>query len=277
MTTTTHGTTSTSNGTTPDTNPNPTSTNPMPTTNTTTTNETTTSTSNGTAEAGASSNFGALAKAAIADLKGLATELPLDDAITKQAFAQLRVNNRVPLGVLSIAAQILNEAPALFPQFDAVEAQAALDYVTAMGPVATAASALATRLRRSVFKRRANAANQALALYAVLKGTARLPANVPMLDQVKEMGQLLTTHRKSRKTSVTKKETGQMVKVARTRKQAEVAQAEADQATAKAAAAHAVAAAQAEANEGSPSAAPPAASPAPSTPPTPAAPTTPTH
>ncbi len=208
-------------------------------------------------------DFGTPAKAAVADLKALASTLPIDDAIPPHALAQAQVSNRVPLEILSIAAAVLGEDPSQFPQFDAVLAQEALDYVDAMTPVATAARLLAARLTRSILKRRSAAAIQALALYAVLKGTARMPANERMRSQAQAMGQILQTKRRSRATTVTKKEMNQAVKAARLQKKADAAQAAADKAVQRANAARALAAAQAGAGGAAGPVTPPDAPPSP--------------
>jgi hypothetical protein len=174
------------------------------------------------------------ASSALATLKELASQLPIDDALPPQAARSAKALNRVPLEVLSIAASVLAEAPSQYPQFDATEAQAAVTFEQAMGPVAQAAQNLSDSLQKTVLKRRSAMATQALALYASLKANARLPQNEQSRTQVKAIGKLLTTSHKSRATSVTQRETAQYAKATKLQKKQQVAQAAADQASSKA-------------------------------------------
>lgn len=187
---------------------------------------------------------------ALASLKQLTGALPIDDAMPPKALAAAKVSNRVPVEVMSIAANILNDAPSQYPQFDATEAQAAVDYEQAMVPVAQAAQVLSTRITKSVLKRRSAMATQALALHAVMKGTARLPTNQQTRTQLKSMSKLLTTKRKSRATAVTKKDTAGVATVIRSQKKAQAAQAAVTAATGKAAIAGAEAVVRVTANAG---------------------------
>lgn len=220
---------------------------------------------------------------AVASLKDLASKLPIDDALPPQAAKTARAMNRVPLEVLSIAANVLADDPSQYPQFDATEAKAAVDFEQAMGPVAQAAQALSDSLQKTVLKRRSAMATQALALYAVMKGNARLPKSEQSRTQVKAMGNLLTTNRKSRATSVSQKETAQYVQKAKAQKKSMVAQAAADEATTKAAYVSALAALQTASTAGAApqpiatQATPAPASSSPAASPTPAAPVTPGH
>jgi hypothetical protein len=188
------------------------------------------------------------ASGALASLKALSSSLPIDDALPPKELAAAKVSNRVPLEVMTIASSVLNEDPTQYPQFDATGAKAAVDYEQAMAPVAQAAQVLSSRIEKSILKRRSTMATQALALYAVMKGASRLPANEATRTQVKTMKALLTVKPKSRATAVTQKETQQVTKVMRSQKKAKAAQAELDAASGKAALANAEAATQVAAN-----------------------------
>ena len=172
---------------------------------------------------------------ALALIKEVTGKLPIDDALPPKDLQAAKVTNRVPLEVMTIASSVLNEDPTQFPQFDGAGIRSAVEYEQAMAPVAVALQVLAERVQKSVLKRRAGAANQSLALYAVMKGTARLPANEQTRTQVRTMGQLLTTNRKSRATSVTEKEKEQFAKGLKVSKKAAAAKATVDDASAKAA------------------------------------------
>jgi hypothetical protein len=161
---------------------------------------------------------GAQAASALTALRVIATNLPLDDSLTPTALKHARATNRVPLDVMVIASNILQADQARFGDFDANEARAAVEYEQAMLPVAREARALADSIDRSVMKRRSAAATQSLALYATLKGVARIPANEKTRSHVKEMRALLTTNKKKRATSVTQAETKGLAKVARSAK-----------------------------------------------------------
>ncbi len=214
----------------------------------------------------------AQASSAVASLKELASQLPIDDALPPQAAKAARGMNRVPIDVLSIAANVLAHDPSQYPQFDATEAQAAVAFEQAMTPVVQAAQSLSDRLRKTILKRRSAMATQALALYAAMKANARLPKNEQSRTQVKTMAKLLTTNHTSRATSVTQKETAQYVKTAKIQKRQQVAQAVADEANAKANYVAALAALQTASTAGT-AAEPiaPQATPAPAASPTPAA------
>ena len=181
------------------------------------------------------------AEGAIANLKQIATTLPIDDTLQENQLAATRVSNRVPLDAILIAVGLLNDDPKQFPQFDAADAQAAIDYEQALLPVAAAATVLAKRITRSVQKRRSTTAHQTLAFYQVVKGTTRLGATEETRTKVKQMSKLFTTKTKSRETDVTQKEAGSMVKTRRSEKKQAVAQQKATEASNEAA----IAAAQA--------------------------------
>lgn len=178
----------------------------------------------------------------LARLRALASTLPLDDSLTPAELQHARMAKRIPLQALVIAAGVLEAEPARFPDFDAADARAAVDYEQTMAPIADEMRVLAASIDRSVMKRRSAAAKQSLALYATMKGVARLPANEKTRSQVKEMADLLTTNRKKRDTSVTLAETEQLKKVARSAKVARVKRAQASSAAAEAATAAAIAA-----------------------------------
>ena len=161
--------------------------------------------------------------------------MPIDDAIAPQALAATKITNRVPLAVMQIAAGVVSDNPSQYPQFDAAGIQSAVEYEQAMAPVAAAAQALADSIQKSILKTRGTAANQALALYAVVKGTARLPTSERSRVQVKTMGKLIATRRKTRATQVTEKEKDGFAKAQRSQKKAQVAQTTASDAGTKAA------------------------------------------
>jgi hypothetical protein len=181
-----------------------------------------------------STDLATTAASALATLKDLDSTLPLDDALPARELVAAKIANRVPNEAMSIVSTVLNDDPTHYPQFDAAEAKAALEYEQTMSPVGDAVRALADRIDKSVLKRRSALANTTLALYVVLKGNARLPANEKTRTQVKRLSTLLTTKRKSRATSVTQVETEQAQKEIRAQKVIKVAQAAADAATGKA-------------------------------------------
>jgi hypothetical protein len=168
---------------------------------------------------------------ALASLKTLTASLPIDDAIPDNQMAATRVTGRVPLAAMSIAAGVLADSPEQFPQFDATDAQGALDYEEAMVPVARAALVLSNRITKSVLKRRSGMAHQTLALYLVMKGASRLAENEGIRTHVKEMRKLFTTKTKSRETEVSQSETAAMVKTRKSEKKEAAAQAKADAAS----------------------------------------------
>jgi len=174
------------------------------------------------------------AASALDSLRALTSALPIDDAIPPNQMAATKVTSRVPLEAMTIAAGVLANNPKQFPQFDGTEAQAAIDYETAMAPVGQAALVLSKRIAKSVLKRRSGTAHQTLALYQVMKGTSRLSTNEETRTQVQQLKKLFTTKPKSRDTSVTQVETQKLVKTAKSAKKQAVAQANAADANNKA-------------------------------------------
>lgn len=126
-----------------------------------------------------------------------------------------------------IAASVLKNDPKRFPQFDATEAQAAIDYENEMAPVAQASLVLSKRISKSILKRRTTMAQQTLALYQMMKGAARLATNEETRTQVQQLKKLFTNTPKSRATDVTKEETNAMVKTRKSAKKQALAQARA--------------------------------------------------
>jgi hypothetical protein len=194
------------------------------------------------------SDLAKLGSDAVATLKQLTSELPIDDALTPKELAAAKVSNRVPLEAIAVASSVLNEAPEQFPQFDAVGTQTAVEYETTMAPVAQAARVLAERIEKSILKSRSGVANQTLALYAVMKGTARLPASEVTRTQVKQLAALLTTRHKSRNVEVTQDEALKLTRVLKSQKKVALAQAKVASAAKDAAFAQADAAMQAAVN-----------------------------
>ena len=205
------------------------------------------------------------ATAAIASLKQLVSSLPIDDSIPPNQMSATRVTSRVPLDAMMIASSILADNPKQFPQFDAGEAKAAIEYEQQMAPVGQAALVLSKRITKSILKRRSGMAHQTLALYQVMKGTSRLDGNEETRTQVQQLKKLFTTKRKTRDTEVTQDEAQTMVKTRKGEKKSEVAQAKLSEAANEAAAATAQANLDAAIAAGNVAAfvAPAAASPAP--------------
>ena len=200
----------------------------------------------------ASSDVTTQAAEALAALKQLTAGLPIDDAIPDNQMDATKVTHRVPLEAMAIAASVLTENPAHFPQFDATDARGAMAYEQAMTPVAQAAQVLANRVTKSVLKRSSNMAHQTLALYQVMKGTSRLATNEETRTQVKQLSTLLTTFHKTRATSVPQTEVDAMVKTRKSAKKQALAQAKADAASNEAAIASAQAALDAAVAAGNP-------------------------
>jgi hypothetical protein len=167
------------------------------------------------------------AASALDSIRALSAALPIDDAIPPNQMAATKVTSRVPLEAMTIAAAVLANNAKQFPQFDGTEAQAAIDYETAMVPVAQAALVLSKRITKSVLKRRSGTAHQTLALYQVMKGTSRLSANEETRTQVEQLKKLFTTRAKSRAADVTQAEAEKMVKTAKSKKKQAVAEAKA--------------------------------------------------
>jgi hypothetical protein len=157
---------------------------------------------------------------ATAVLIDLATRLPIDDTLAPFELHHARVRSRIPLRALEIAADVLGDDPGRFPDFDADDARSAVTYARSMLPVAAQARALAASIERSVMKKRTRAGDQSLALYATLKGLARIEAHEKTRAQVRDLAAVLTTNRKSRETTVTGEEAEKLVRVARAKKRA---------------------------------------------------------
>lgn len=172
----------------------------------------------------------AQAKAVVAELKRLVAELPLDDGLTSRDMARAKVTARVPRKAMEIAIAVLAEDPGIFPELHVEEMREALAYVDAMVAVGEAARRLADRATRSALKRRAAMARETLALYQIMKGTARLPQTETTRRRTKELASLFTTRKASRSTTVTKKEEQAIATALRKAKKAALAQAEATKA-----------------------------------------------
>jgi hypothetical protein len=83
------------------------------------------------------------------------------------------------------------------PDFDLGEARDAVAYERVMTAVSESAKALASRLDTSILKRRHKTASSTLALYAALKGSARMRGD--LYTEVAELGDLVAPHRVRRR------------------------------------------------------------------------------
>lgn len=132
-----------------------------------------------------------LAIRAIAQIDDAEKGLPVrsDMLATEQKVA--RGYNPVPTSALILAAQIAEANPELVPGFDVGAVKDAVDYETAMKKVANRLRQVSRRIDRSILKTRMAPAQGALALYAALKGVARLPGNDHLHDPLQEMAQMI--------------------------------------------------------------------------------------
>ncbi len=147
-----------------------------------------------------------LAREASAGLKQIAASIPFYDPSAKDLTAA-RVATRVPVAALGIAATILEQDPARYPDFDAETTRGASDYVQAMTPLSQELSELQQRLARSIFNRHGQGATETLALYQTLKGLSRVSKGKDTLAQQKALSKaMVKTSKKKRATQVTGKE-----------------------------------------------------------------------
>ncbi len=123
-----------------------------------------------------------IATVAMKELDALESKLTLDIVVRPNDKNQIRALARVSPAALRLAADIVNAAPERFPDFTGIDEGAA--YVEAMLPLADRARALATHLEKSIRNHRAPASQQALALYAVVKGLGRIVDNEAMREKV---------------------------------------------------------------------------------------------
>lgn len=147
-----------------------------------------------------------MAQAASASLQQIAASLTFYDPTAKDLIAA-RAANRVPIPALIAAANILEENPERYADFDASTVRTAADYAGAMAPVAAQMQELQQRLSKSIFNLHGQGATETLALYQTIKGLARLPTGKGALTQQKALAKLMVkSAKKTRATSVTQKE-----------------------------------------------------------------------
>jgi len=156
-------------------------------------------------------DINALATTALAALKKVAGDIPVDD-VSPEDMAAAHVGNRVPDEAMTIAATLLEADPKRFPAYDAKTIRSALAYEQAMKPLGTQVTLLGQQITRTAYKRKGDAATQTLSLYQSLKGLARLSKSEPTRTQQRALQKLLTNTRKPRSTTVTQAEAKKAVK-----------------------------------------------------------------
>ena len=119
------------------------------------------------------------------------SSLPLEDGLVEKARKSALGLQHVSTEALAESASILETVGSRFPTFDAKEARDAVTYEQSMGEVVSRASALIGRVQASILQRRSKAADQTLALYAVLKGQSRVDGS--LRDSVRRLTPLLNT------------------------------------------------------------------------------------
>lgn len=137
-----------------------------------------------------------IATKAVGTLKKLEESLNLDPAMLPHEAQRSNGFRTVPAKAIAIAANIVKEHPGRFSDFNVVEMNGAVELELAMAPLITQARALASHVEKTVLKQRAQAAENTLVLYATMKGLARLQANEPVREQVRELKALLKRRRK---------------------------------------------------------------------------------
>jgi hypothetical protein len=150
------------------------------------------------------SSISSLAKKVIAQLGVLESMLGLDIAIRPNDKNQMNALKRVSDTAIALASNIVSGAPGDFPGFTGLPAAAS--YVESLGQVASRALELATHVQNGLQNQRAPAANQTLALYAVVKGLGRLPDNEAMREKVAALKAEVVKKPKDPKPKVTKSE-----------------------------------------------------------------------
>lgn len=157
----------------------------------------------------------AVASKAAVSLGSLANTLPLDDSMSPEDVKASRGSTRVPNSLILLAAQVVASDPTRFPDIDPEQAREAVAYETALGPIGQDALVLATRIQKSIQKKRGAAASQTLATYAILKGLARVPGNEASSGHLKQMKEVLATRKSKRSLKVTQAEAQTLVKAAK--------------------------------------------------------------
>jgi hypothetical protein len=135
--------------------------------------------------------------------KALRQLVELDALIEPDADLQPRdrkhanAMQRISLPAMETAIRIAESQKGRFPEFDLGEARDAVSYERVMSAVSQSAKALASRIDTSILKRRHVTASSTLALYAALKGTARLRGD--LYTDVAMLGDLVAPHRVRRR------------------------------------------------------------------------------
>jgi hypothetical protein len=145
-----------------------------------------------------------IATNAIAQLDALEASLGLDIVVPPNDKAQIRALNRVSDTALGLASDIVSSDPSRFAFFSAIPT--AVNHVKTMTPVAARAAELGVHLQKSVQNARTPAAQQTLALYAVVKGLGRITDNETMREKVPQLKAELVPKRKDPKPKETKAE-----------------------------------------------------------------------
>jgi hypothetical protein len=144
-----------------------------------------------------------LADRTVAALDKLEATLPIDHQLPPAELAQARGLQRVPPQAIAIAMDILVQQPERFPDFDLESAKDALQYELVMRSIAAKSRTLTQHIEKSVLKRRAQAAQQTLVLYATMKGLGRIAGNEGIREKVRDLHAVMVRSRKSGKRAKT--------------------------------------------------------------------------
>ena len=157
-------------------------------------------------KAAAPSALAAQTKRALADLRALLDQLPLDGAMSARDEKAAQAAFRVPLDAIAVTERVLRDCPEHYPALDASAIDGTIAYLEAMSAVARALRDAAGRVERSMVKRRKTGADATLILYATMKGVARLGRDGALEQDIARLRDLLTTYRRPKSERVTKKE-----------------------------------------------------------------------
>ena len=134
---------------------------------------------------------------ALAQLSEVSGALDPDTDIQPNALKAAYSLMRVPLAAIDIAVKIMQSNPGRFSDFDVAGASDAAAYERAMSQVSTQARKLADDVDISIQKRRRPAVEQTLALYASMKGVARVRGSLH--SDIRELRTLVAAHVGKRK------------------------------------------------------------------------------
>ena len=148
--------------------------------------------------------IGWFAAQALAHLEAIESSLKLDIVVAPNDKSQIRALARISDKAIRLASDIVTSAPSRFPDF--AQLPVASEYVAAMAPVAARALELGAHIEKSLGNQRTPAAQQTLALYAVVKGLGRIVDNETMREKVLELKVEVAPKRKNPKPKVTKDE-----------------------------------------------------------------------